>query len=391
MEIVLKKGREDVLSRNHQWVFSGAIAKSDPKIVDGDFVKIVDFRGNTLAFGHFHFGSIAIRILGKKDQPVLTDIFHEKLKSAFEYRKQTNFIDNSSTNCFRLIHGEGDGLSGLIIDIYDTVAVIQCHTVGMHRSIDLIINILDNLFEGKLTTIYDKSRESLPDLYAKQINNQFFKGNEESKWVVENGLKLEVNWVTGQKTGFFLDQRDNRNLINKYAKDKKVLNTFCYSGGFSLFALNSGAELVHSIDVSAKAIELCKKNIAANFPDNTNHAEYEADVMTWLKDNKQIYDLIVVDPPAFAKSIDKRHNAVQAYKRLNMLAIQSLAKNGIIFTFSCSQVVDKQLFYDTIVAAAIETKRNIRVLHFLNQPPDHPINIYHPEGSYLKGLVIYVE
>lgn len=391
MEIVIKKGRESVLDRKHQWVFSGAIAKINSKIVDGDFVQLHDYKGNVLAHGHFHHGSISVRILGNSDQVNFEQIIKHKFQEAFDYRNQVNFINNISTNCFRFIHGEGDGLSGLIIDIYDTVAVIQCHTVGMHRSIHLIVSQLDALFMGKLTTIYDKSKEALPDQYAQKVENKFFKGNETQKWVLENDLKLEVNWVTGQKTGFFLDQRDNRKLIMQYAKGRNVLNTFCYSGGFSLFALEAGAKHVDSVDVSAKAIELCKNNISKNFPNSDNHAEYVADVMVWLKDNKQIYDLIVVDPPAFAKSIDKRHNAVQAYKRLNLLAIQSLAPNGIIFSFSCSQVVDKQLFYDTIVAAAIESKRNIRVLHFLNLPPDHPINIYHPEGSYLKGLVIYVE
>lgn len=391
MSIILKKGKDIAIKRNHPWVFSGAIAEILGTVNDGDFVEVFDFHRNSLGFGHFHYGSIAIRMLGKSHENRPELLIQDRLRKAYFCRKGLGFIENAATNCFRLVHGEGDGLSGLIIDIYGPTAIVQCHTVGMHRMVQSIADALKVIFEEKLSVIYDKSRESLPENYAKSMQNSYLLGSGERGVVLENSLQLEVNWETGQKTGFFLDQRDNRFLLERYCKNKTVLNTFCYSGGFSLFALKGEAASVDSIDVSEKAIQLCKNNIALNFPNLTNHHEYTADVMDWLKENKQVYDVMVVDPPAFAKSLEKRHNAVQAYKRLNIAAIKALASNGILFTFSCSQVVDKQLFYDTIVSAAMECNRNVRVLHHLSQPADHPINIFHPEGSYLKGLVLYVE
>lgn len=391
MGIILKKGKDIAIKRNHPWVFSGAIAEIEDKLNDGDFVEVFDFQRNSLGFGHFHFGSIAIRMIGKSHESDPGKLFSDRIQKAYQFRTMIGFTNNDSTTCFRLIHGEGDGLSGLIIDIYGDTAIIQCHTVGMHRMIGTISETLQTIFGDKLTAIYDKSKESLPDNYSRNMLNSYLLGAGSKAIVLENNMQFEVNWETGQKTGFFLDQRDNRLLLQKYCKARKVLNTFCYSGGFSLFALEGGATSVDSVDVSEKAIVLCKNNIELNFPGTENHHEYAADVLDWLKENNQIYDVIVVDPPAFAKSLEKRHNAVQAYKRLNIAAIKSLAPNGILFTFSCSQVVDKQLFYDTIVSAAMECNRNVRVLHHLTQPADHPINLFHPEGSYLKGLVLFVE
>ena len=399
-KIFLKKGKEEPLKRFHPWIFSGAIAKivgdNGGNIADGDLVEVLDFRGQPLAMGYYNDGSIAVRVLSFELNEQIDDAFWKKrLQNAWEYRRTLGLIDSKETNCFRLIHAEGDGLPGLIIDVYAQTAVVQCHAIGMHRQIDNIKNALLQVLDNQLVAIYDKSAETLPPQYVSQIslkNGYLYnpKSIETPQIVLENGNQFAIDWVTGQKTGFFLDQRDNRQLITKYARGKSVLNTFCYSGGFSIYALKAGAKSVHSIDVSQKAIDLTDKNVELNRPFEGAAISTAADVLSFLKENQDIYDVIVVDPPAFAKSISKRHNAVQAYKRLNAMALRQITEGGILFTFSCSQVVDRQLFYDTIVAAAIEAGRKVRVMHHLTQPADHPVNIFHPEGSYLKGLVLQV-
>lgn len=397
-KIFLKKGKEDAVRRFHPWIFSGAIARigegsqsaatEGGNIGEGDLVEVLDAKGNFLAIGYFSQGSIAIRILSFHKTLIDNDFWIQKIKNAFEYRQTLGLIDSNITNCFRLIHAEGDGLSGLIVDIYDSVSVLQCHAIGIWRQRKNIVEALKTVFAHRLTAIYDKSSETLPPQYG--AKNEYVWGNCDTPLTVtENNCQFAVDWVTGQKTGFFLDQRDNRELLQRYSAGKKVLNAFCYSGGFSVYALQAGAHEVHSIDISQKAIDLTLQNVALN-AHKGKHEALTADVMDFLKSNKNIYDVLVVDPPAFAKSVAKRHNAVQAYKRLNAMALRQITDGGILFTFSCSQVVDRSLFYDTIVAAAIESGRSVRVMHHLTQPADHPVSIFHPEGSYLKGLVLQV-
>ena len=401
-KIILKKGKDEAVRRFHPWIFSGAIGRmmvndKDGQIPDGDLVQILDAKYQPLAVGYYNDGSIAVRILTFDATEKIDAHFWEKrLQNAFDYRKRLGLmVAELQTNAYRLVHAEGDGLPGLIIDIYNETAVVQCHSIGIHRQIDAISNALQMVFKTDLKAIYDKSSETLPPQYVaqNQLKNDYVFGTMTTPTtVLENGNAFAVDWITGQKTGFFLDQRDNRALIMRYAKDKTVLNAFCYSGGFSIYALHAGAKFVHSVDISPKAMDLVDKNVALNFPEKTvQHQSTAADVLQFLKENEAIYDVMVVDPPAFAKSMSKRHNAVQAYKRLNTMALRQITEGGILFTFSCSQVVDRQLFYDTIVAAAIEAGRKVRVMHHLTQPADHPVSMFHPEGSYLKGLVLYVE
>ncbi len=389
--IILKTGKEQPVLRNHPWIFSGAIHKIIGQATDGQVVKVLDSNKNCLATGHYHQGSIAVKIFAFEDIEPSIDFWFSKFQKAFELRQ---LLDLEHTNCYRLIHGEGDGCPGLIIDVYAGVAVVQAHSIGMHLEITKIAESLKMIFGDKLLAVYDKSKETLPSQYAKELTNNYIYKTQDLQLpypVLENGHTVLINWETGQKTGFFLDQRDNRMLLGKYAKNKSVLNAFCYSGGFSIYALRSGAKMVHSVDASQKAIDLVEANVAQNFSENVNHQSFTDDVMKFLKANDGLYDLMILDPPAYAKSIDARHRAVQGYKRLNAEGLSRLGKGGILFTFSCSQVVDKALFYSTIMAAAIEAKRNVRVLHHLSQPADHPVSLFHPEGSYLKGLVLYVE
>ncbi|MBK8353651.1 MAG: class I SAM-dependent rRNA methyltransferase [Saprospirales bacterium] len=389
--IQLKKGKETSPQRFHPWIFSGAMQSFDVNLKDGDIVEIVDYKNNFLCIGHFYHGSIAIKILTFKQEEINQDFWNHKIKQAFLLRKNLGLVDNKSTNCFRLIHAEGDNCAGLIIDIYDTTAVIQCHSIGMHRSINEIKNAIENevIF---IDTIYDKSAAYLPKEYANELANHYLKGEQKEIIAIENNNKFLIDIEHGQKTGFFLDQRDNRNLLAHYCKDKNVLNTYCYSGGFSIYALNNQAKEVVSIDSSKIAMELVGKNIEINFnTGNKNHYSICDDVFHFFKISDLNFDVIILDPPAFAKNIAKRHNAVQAYKRLNAEGFKRINKGGIIFTFSCSQVVDKELFYATVMSAAIEANRDVKILHYLSQPADHPINIFHPEGSYLKGLVLYVD
>lgn len=395
-KIFLKPGKDEPVRRFHPWVFSGAIARIEGKPADGDLTEVVDRQGQLLGIGHFHHGSIAVRLLSFGPADPNDPVFWEqKFSAAYQVRQTAGLAENPETNCYRLAHGEGDGLSGLIVDVYGSAIVLQCHSIGMHRQRHLIATALQRLYGEKLAVIFDKSKEALPPNYAGQIQNEYLvKQNDQvtsGQTVVENGVRFQVDWETGQKTGFFLDQRDNRQLLSRFVPGKTVLNTFCYTGGFSCYALKAGAQLVHSVDVSPKAMELTTQNAALNAPYSGQHEGYTEDVLRYLNQTDRQYDVMIVDPPAYAKSMDKRHNAVQGYKRLNEAALRRVAPGGILFTFSCSQVVDRALFYHTIAAAAMEVKRPVRVLHHLTQGADHPVSLFHPEGSYLKGLVLYVE
>jgi 23S rRNA (cytosine1962-C5)-methyltransferase len=386
-EVVLKKNKEESILRRHPWIFSGAIDLIDEEIVDGDLVSVYDSRKRFLAIGHFQNATIAVRIVSFKEMEINQTFFTEKIGDAFQLRRNLGLFSSDNSIC-RLVHGEGDGLPGLIIDFYQKVAVVQCHSIGMYHSLPFISIALQKKIP-ELQAVYSKSSDTL---HAKEIaEDSFLFGDSEVPHVAtEGGIRFSIDWITGQKTGFFVDQRENRSLLGKYAKGKKILNTFCYSGGFSLSALLAGAKEVHSLDSSKKAIELTDLNIAVNEFEG-KHKSIVADAMEYLKTLDNSYDIIVLDPPAFAKHRDKRHQAIQGYKRLNEMAIRAIKPGGIIFTFSCSQVVDKYLFTNTVIAAAINSGRNIRILEQLHQPADHPINAFHPEGEYLKGLVIQVD
>jgi 23S rRNA (cytosine1962-C5)-methyltransferase len=390
-KVFLKKGKEFSIQRLHPWIFSGAIQKIDGQVTDGQWVEVVDSTGSTLGFGHYQNGSIAVRLQSFGNETPVENFWMIRLLKALRLRKNSG-LPSVHTNCFRLIHGEGDGLPGLIIDYYDGVAVVQAHSVGMHNDRQYIAEALQEVFQETLKAIYYKSQSTLPGKMRDDSNDQYLLGMGVVPHIVlENSNKFFIDWEEGQKTGFFLDQRDNRKLLGEFSKGKKVLNTFCYTGGFSVYALNADASLVHSVDSSQKAIDLTKKNVELNGFNTNIHKCFAEDTFDYLKDKKDEYDVIVLDPPAFAKHRDARHQAVRGYQRLNTEAFQKIRPGGVVFTFSCSQVVDRQLFYDTIVSAAIHAGRQIKVLHHLSQPADHPVSIFHPEGEYLKGLVLYVE
>jgi 23S rRNA (cytosine1962-C5)-methyltransferase len=386
--IQIHKHKINSIERKHPWIFSGAIQSDVSEITDGEIVTVLDNKKNFLARGHFQHATISVRILSFEDTELDQAFFNEKIQNAINLRKKLNLIRADSNIC-RLIHGEGDSLPGLIVDYYNGVAVIQCHSIGMYNSVELISEALKNGLKEELTAVYSKSSDTLPQR-AEGKDGYLFGSCETPHIALEHGVKLQIDWINGQKTGFFIDQRENRFLLGKYSKDKKVLNTFCYSGGFSLLALQEGAELVHSLDSSKKAIALTDANVTLNNFDK-NHKSIVADAMDYMKDLEEDYDIIVLDPPAFAKHRDKRHKAIQGYKRLNAHAIRQIKPGGILFTFSCSQVVDKFLFTNTVIAAAIEAGRNVRILEQLHQPADHPINAFHPEGEYLKGLVLQID
>ena len=386
--IQIHKHKINSIERKHPWIFSGAIQSDVSEITDGEIVTVLDNKKNFLARGHFQHATISVRILSFEDTELDQAFFNEKIQNAIDLRKKLNLIREDSNIC-RLIHGEGDSLPGLIVDYYNGVAVIQCHSIGMYNSVELISEALKNGLKEELTAVYSKSSDTLPQR-AEGKDGYLFGSCETPHIALEYGAKLQIDWINGQKTGFFIDQRENRFLLGKYSKDKKVLNTFCYSGGFSLLALQEGAELVHSLDSSKKAIALTDANVTLNNFDK-NHKSIVADAMDYMKDLEEDYDIIVLDPPAFAKHRDKRHKAIQGYKRLNAHAIRQIKPGGILFTFSCSQVVDKFLFTNTVIAAAIEAGRNVRILEQLHQPADHPINAFHPEGEYLKGLVLQID
>ena len=388
--IKLRNGKDQSLKRFHPWIFSGAIARMDDGIAEGDIVRVVDTKEEFLAIGHYQIGSIAVRVLSFSDIEINDSFWSSRLDKALQARRACNII-RPDNNTYRLVHGEGDRLPGLIIDIYDNAAIIQAHSVGMHMQRKDIARQLRTLYGDKLTCIYYKSETTLP--YKADLNEEsgFLYGKASDVVATENGLKFYIDWLKGQKTGFFIDQRDNRSLIEKYSQGKKVLNMFCYTGGFSVYALRGGASMVHSVDSSERAIEMTNRNIALNFPDAANHEAYATDAFSYLKDMDNSYDLIVLDPPAFAKHKDALRNALKGYTRLNAKAMQKIKPGGILFTFSCSQAVNKDQFRLAVFTAAAQSHRFVRVLHQLHQPTDHPINIYHPEGEYLKGLVLYIE
>jgi 23S rRNA (cytosine1962-C5)-methyltransferase len=389
--IKLKSGKEISVQRRHPWVFSGALQSFSKNISDGDAVHVADHQGQILATAYYQGGgSIALRIIAWEATQPDEAFWQDIIGRAVVYRRSIQLGDNSATNTYRLFHGEGDGVPGLIIDIYHDIAVIQCHAIGIHRDHALIAQaVLHHL--PIIRSIYIKSKDTLPEQYAMTVEDGLYYGDHVETLVKEHGIQFHINVETGQKTGFFLDQRVNRDLVGQYSEGRSVLNCFCYTGGFSLYALRSGATSVTSVDISQKAMDLVDRNVALNAYAAT-HTSHCANVMHFLGDDElPTYEIVIVDPPAFAKSIHKRHNAVQAYKRLNILALRKVKSGGMLFTFSCSQVVGTQLFYDTIVAAAMEEGRQIRVMQHLSQGPDHPVNIYHPEGHYLKGLMLYVE
>ncbi len=385
--ITLKQGRDHSIRRYHPWIFSGAIQLTEGTPQDGDWVEVRDAAKKTLAFGHYQKGTITVRAITFAGSKPSDHIFHEKLNSAFQQRVATQVISDN-TNSYRLVHGEGDGLPGLIIDIYQSVAVMQAHSAGMHADRARIAQALVEVMNGAIKAVYYKSQGTLPI----KTENEYLYGMAATPHVaLEHGNKFLVDWEEGQKTGFFLDQRENRKLVGELAKGKKVLNTFCYTGGFSIYALAGGAELVHSVDSSERAVQMTRKNIELNGFDAQQHESFASDTFDFLKDKKDTYDFIILDPPAFAKHKEAKHQAMKGYQRLNAEAMKMIQPGGIIFTFSCSQVVDRQLFYDTVVSAAIQAGRTIKVLHHLSQPADHPVSIFHPEGEYLKGLVLFVE
>lgn len=385
--LTLKKGKDQSIKRFHPWVFSGAVDVIEGPIKDGDWVCVQDINKKPLGYGHFHQGTIAVRVLHFMPTPPEQNFYFEKIKSALIQREAIG-LPSTNTNAYRLVHGEGDGLSGLIIDFYNGVAVVQAHSVGMALESKKIVEALKEVLSSSLNSVYFKS----PSAHKTGEEDGYLHGMSAIPHIInEHGYKFYVDWESGQKTGFFLDQRENRNLLSQFSKGKKVLNTFCYTGGFSIYALQAGAGEVHSVDASEKAIDLTRKNLELNGFANEQNPSFAIDTFEFLKDKKDQYDVIILDPPAFAKHKSAKHQAMKGYQRLNAEAFRVIKSGGIIFTFSCSQVVSRQLFYDTIVSAAIQSGRNIKVLHHLTQPGDHPVSIYHPEGEYLKGLVVYVE
>jgi len=389
--VYLKRGKEESLKRFHPWVFSGAIAKSDEGIEEGDIVRVITSEGKFIAVGHYQIGSIAVRVLSFDDIRIDAAFWTERLKQALKMRLAIGIADNTQNNTYRLVHGEGDSLPGLVVDCYGKTAVMQAHSVGMHVCRKEIAEALVGVMEGKIENVFYKSETTLPFKAELGQENGFIIGGCTDNTAVENGLKFHVDWLKGQKTGFFVDQRENRSLLEKYSKGKNVLNMFCYTGGFSFYAMRGGANLVHSVDSSAKAIELTNANVNLNFPGDERHQAFCEDAFKFLDNAKDFYDLIILDPPAFAKHRAALHNALKGYTRLNVKAFERIKHGGILFTFSCSQVVTKDNFRNAVFTAAAISGRNVRILHQLHQPADHPINIYHPEGEYLKGLVLYVE
>lgn len=390
-QIFLKRGKEESLKRFHPWIFSGAIHHMDEGIEEGETVRVITAAGEFIALGHYQIGSIAVRVLSFEDIEINTDFWCERLQSALDVRIGVGIADSPTNNTYRLVHGEGDYLPGLVIDCYGSTAVMQAHSVGMHVCRNEICQALVQVMGDRIANVYYKSETTLPykaDLYQE---NGFLVGGDASNVAMENGLKFHIDWLRGQKTGFFVDQRENRSLLEQYAKGKSVLNMFCYTGGFSVYAMRGDAKQVHSVDSSAKAIELTNDNVALNFPGDARHEAFCEDAFKYLDEHDQQYDLIVLDPPAFAKHRAALRNALKGYTRLNVKGLQRIKKGGILFTFSCSQVVTKDNFRNAVFTAAAQVGRKVRILHQLHQPADHPINIYHPEGEYLKGLVLYVE
>ena len=388
--IRLRKGKEESLERFHPWVFSGAIESIPEDIDEGDIVNVVSHSGALLGKGHYQIGSIAVRMLTSDNTPVDEAFYTSRLEHAWSLRRNLGLI-NGKESAFRLVHGEGDFLPGLVIDIYGKTAVMQAHSPGMHFARNIIAKALTAIENGRIKNVYYKSETTLPYKASLDPQNQYIIGGFDTDVAEENGLKFRVDWLKGQKTGFFVDQRDNRSMLERFSKGRKVLNMFCYTGGFSFYAMRGGATLVHSVDSSAKAIDLTNKNVELNFPGDPRHEAFAEDAFKYLDRMGDQYDLIILDPPAFAKHKDALRNALQGYRKLNAKAFEKIKPGGILFTFSCSQVVTKDNFRTAVFTAAAMSGRSVRILHQLTQPADHPVNIYHPEGEYLKGLVLYVE
>lgn len=389
--IYLKRGKEESLLRFHPWVFSGAIHHADAGIQEGETVRVIASTGDFIAVGHYQVGSIAVRVLSFSDITIDQSFWRERLAAAITMRCHIGIADNPENNTYRLVHGEGDWLPGLVIDCYGSTAVMQAHSVGMHLNRMDICQALTDVMGGRIQQVYYKSETTLPYKAHLEEEDGFIFGHTDDDIAVENGLKFHVDWLRGQKTGFFVDQRENRSLLEHYSKDKTVLNMFCYTGGFSVYAMRGGAKCVHSVDSSAKAIEITNNNIGLNFPGDPRHEAYCEDAFRFLEEKRNKYDIVVLDPPAFAKHRAALHNALKGYIRLNAKGIRLVKEGGLLFTFSCSQAVSKDQFRSAVFTAAAQSGRKVRIIHQLHQPADHPINIYHPEGEYLKGLVLYVE
>ena len=390
-KVYLKAGKEESLKRFHPWVFSGAIAKVEGEPEEGGIVDVYTSKKEFIACGHYQIGSIAVRVLTFQQQDVNLDFWKHRLEVALDLRRSLGLVDNPDNNTYRLVHGEGDNLPGLIIDVYGKTAVMQAHSAGMHVYRMEIAEALSEVMGDIVKHIYYKSETTLPYKADLGPENGFIKGGSPENVALENGLKFHVDWLKGQKTGFFVDQRENRHLLERYSKGRNVLNMFCYTGGFSFYAMRGGANLVHSVDSSAKAIDLTNQNVELNFPGDDRHQAFAEDAFKYLDRMGDQYDLIILDPPAFAKHRDALRNALRGYSKLNAKAFEKIKPGGILFTFSCSQVVDKKDFRNAVFTAAAQSGRSVRILHQLTQPGDHPVNIYHPEGEYLKGLVLYVE
>lgn len=392
VKIYLKRGKEESLKRFHPWIFSGAIARADGEAVEGDLVDVYTLDETYLATGHCQQGSIAVRVLTFTGEEIDQAWWNGKIAAAYRMRCQLGIAADPQTDAYRLVHGEGDNLPGLVVDIYGRTAVIQAHSAGMYFSRERVVEALRTVLDGRLDAVYDKSGATLPRYAEIDAHDGYLWGKGAGEEVVsENGLKFGVNWESGQKTGFFLDQRDNRALVRHYAGGKRVLNTFCYTGGFSVYALAGGALQVDSVDSSEKAVEGCRRNVELNFGAEAPHRAFAVNALDYLKDIEGKYDLIILDPPAFAKHRNVLDNALRGYRRINAEAIRQIAPGGILFTFSCSQAVTREQFRASVFTAAAMAGRRVRILHQLTQPADHPVNIYHPEGEYLKGLVLFVE
>lgn len=389
--LFLRRGKSESLKRFHPWVFSGAIAGANGKLNEGDVVRIVSNENELMGYGHYQIGSIAVRMLTFREEKIDYAFWVTRLSEALRLRKALQLTGRADNNIYRLVHGEGDRLPGLVIDVYGKTAVMQAHSVGMHMSREQIADALIEASEGLIENVYYKSETTLPFKADLHQENGFLRGHDEGNVAVENGLKFHIDWLRGQKTGFFVDQRENRSLLEHYAKGRNVLNMFCYTGGFSVYAMRGGANLVHSVDSSAKAIDLTRANAEMNFPGDARHEAFAEDAFKFLEQAGSNYDLIVLDPPAFAKHKDALPRALKGYTRLNAIAFRKIKPGGIVFTFSCSQAVNKDQFRLAVFTAAAQSGRHVRILHQLHQPADHPINIYHPEGEYLKGLVLEVE
>lgn len=389
--LYLRRGKEDSLKRFHPWIFSGAVHHIEGEPEEGEVVRVFTADGSFIAVGHWQIGSIAVRVLDFEDRNIDADYWVERLKVAVDMRRSIGLFGRSDNDTYRLVHGEGDCLPGLVVDVYGKTAVMQAHSVGMHMSRHDIAAAIVAATDGMVENVYYKSETTLPFKADLGQENGFILGGSDENIAIENGLKFHIDWLRGQKTGFFVDQRDNRSLLEQYSKGRSVLNMFCYTGGFSVYAMRGGAKLVHSVDSSAKAIDLTNNNIALNFPGDNRHEAFAEDAFKYLDAMGGNYDLIILDPPAFAKHRDALRQALKGYARLNAKAFEKIKPGGILFTFSCSQVVSKDHFRTAVFTAAAQSGRRVRILHQLHQPADHPINIYHPEGEYLKGLVLYVE